>query len=425
MAMASLAMLWMAVRRPLASIRQWQATPTADSPEPPEPPDEEASNGALLTAFGLGAVALAAVGVMLAVALTGYRDPEVRVNAQRDAMPSANHAPATRGASSVAEQRTLKEPKRSHPSVPRRLFGRTSVWNRRMQATMPIDAASPSLIAFLEAEVDRELQTGTGPWIARAQGSTPVYRVGAQQRPVRVQLDAEGATALARAFAAVPIPDGAQPGHGPEHHMTIWQPSTDRLWELSGARRESDGWHARWGGAIREVSRSRGYYDPTAWPGATAAWGATGSGLPLIGGTILVDDLRRRRINHALALSLPAPRAGAFAWPAQRTDGTGPLSALAEGAQLRLDPQLDLRSLEVPPLVRMIAQAAQDYGLVVRGRTEWGISFFAEDPAPLASNPYPRYFVGRASSELLAHFPWERLQVLAMRLCWTAPCGQD
>lgn len=415
--MAAAALLRMTVRRPIATIRR---QPAPLPVEPPEPTDAEARDDALLTALGLGAVALAAVAVMLAVALTGYRAPDARVSAERGSTPPTRAS----GPSAAGEQR-LKPTRAPARSAPRRLFARTSVWNRRMPVEMPIDPASPSLIAFLHAEVNRELQTGTGPWIAKDRGSTPVYRVKAGHPRVRVRLEDKTAPALTRTFAAVPIPEGAKPADGPDRHMTIWQPATDRLWELSGARRQSDGWHARWGGAFRDVSRSPGYYDATAWPGATTDWGGTGSGLPVIGGTILSDDLRQRRIDHALALSLPAPRAGAFAWPAQRTDGTGPLAALPEGARLRLDPQLDLDELELPRLVRLIAEAAQDHGLIVRGRTEWGISFFTEDPMALARNPYRRYFRGRTSSELLAHFPWDRLQVLEMRLCWTAPCPQD
>jgi hypothetical protein len=420
MAMAALAMIWMTLRRPIASIRRRQRKLPVD---PPEPADPDARRGALLTAFGLGAIALAAVAVMLVVGLSGYRAPEPRINAYRAPEPAVSESRAAGRASSAGRHERPKPSESLPRSIPRRLFARTSVWNRRIQAATPVDPASSTLIAALHLEVDRELQAGTGPSIATDQGSTPLYRVKAGHRRVRVRLDAEQAPALRRAFAAVPIPDGAEPAGGPDRHMAIWQPSTDRLWELSGARRRADGWHAGWGGAFRDVSRSRGYYDSAAWPGATRYWGATGSGLPVTGGMIMADDLQRRRIDHALAISLPAPRAGPFAWPAQRTDGTGPLAALPEGARLRLDPQLDLRTLELPRLVRMIARAAQHHGLVIRGRTD-RISLFAEDPAPLGRNPYRRYFLGRTPQELLAYFPWDRLQVLEMHLCWTAPCRQ-
>ena len=145
----------------------------------------------------------------------------------------------------------------------------------------------------------------------------------------------------------------------------------------------------------------------------------------MIGGTILLDELRAGRIDHALAINLPAPRAGAFAWPAQRTDGTGAPTTLPEGARLRLDPALDISSLHLPKITRMIVQAAQRYGLVVRDQTHHAISLFGEVPtAGSASGPYQVYFRGRSPGALLANFPWDRLQVLQMHLCTAAPCHQ-
>jgi catechol 2,3-dioxygenase-like lactoylglutathione lyase family enzyme len=44
--------------------------------------------------------------------------------------------------------------------------------------------------------------------------------------------------------------------------------------------------------------------------------------------------------------------------------------------------------------------------------TASSIAFYAEDPTPTGSNPYPSYFGGRTPSELLAQFPWQHLQAL-------------
>ena len=128
---------------------------------------------------------------------------------------------------------------------------------------------------------------------------------------------------LQRAFAAVPIPAGAKPASGSDAHMTVWQPATDRLWEFFHMRLESDGWHAAWGGAIDDVSASPGYYTTSSWPGALPQWGATATSLPVAGGLMTLRELRAGVINHALAIALPAPRAGVFALPAERSDGTG------------------------------------------------------------------------------------------------------
>ena len=214
-----------------------------------------------------------------------------------------------------------------------------------------------------------------------------------------------GGQALQRAFASVPIPPDAKPAAGPDRHMTIWQPSSDTLWEFFKARRRSDGWHARWGGAIRRVSKSPGYYSQAAWPGATDNWGATASSLPVIGGTMLLDELKAGRIDHALAINLPAPRANVFAWPAQRTDGTGPLTALPEGARLRLDPDVDVSALGLPKLTQMIARAAQRHGLVVRDQTGHAISLFLGNQSQLPVKAYGAYFQGQDAAGLARKLP--------------------
>ena len=70
----------------------------------------------------------------------------------------------------------------------------------------------------------------------------------------------------------------------------------------------------------------------------------------------------------------------------------------------------------------MIALAAQRYGLVVRDQTHHGISLFGEVPKQASARAYRGYFAGKTPGQLLTGFPWDRLQVLQMHLCTTAPC---
>ena len=371
---------------------------------------EQAHARLLLTACGCAAAAVVAVAALVALGLTRSGPGAIVVARQSEATPRALARPA---------------PALAATAPTGRLFAPASFWNRRLPAAAAVDPNSPALVRALAVEVQRERQAGIGPWIGTASGSTPLYRVERHQARGRVDLadgGLRGRRTLQRALASVPIPRGARPDPGGDRHLTIWQPSTDSLWELFGAYQDRAGWHARWGGAIRRVSESPGYYTAAAWPGATRNWGATASSLPVIGGTMLLDELRRGRIDHALATNLPAPRAGVFAWPAQRTDGTGPATALPEGARLRLDPALDLSSLHLPKLTQMIALAAQRYGLVVRDQTHHAISLFGEVPTAGSANAYRPYYRGRTPGELLARFPWDRLQVLRMHLCTTAPC---
>jgi hypothetical protein len=304
------------------------------------------------------------------------------------------------------------------PAAPR-LFAADSFWNAPLAADAPIDPGSGPLVAELVNEVARVAAVRDGPWMAARQYSTPVYVVGPDQPTVRVKLDHYTPSNLQGAFEAVPIPEGAREAPGDDQHLTVWQPATDTLWEFWKASKQADGWHARWGGAIRNVSASPGYYTKDSWPGAEPYWGASATSLPIVGGTMMVDELRRGRIDHALALALPRPKANVFSWPAQRTDGFDTReNAIPEGARFRLDPALDLDALKLHPFVRMMAEAAQRYGIVVRDKSS-SVQFFAEDPAQFDQNPYggiigPQY--PNETYKLLATFPWRHLQVLKMDL---------
>jgi hypothetical protein len=141
--------------------------------------------------------------------------------------------------------------------------------------------------------------------------------------------------------------------------------------------------------------------------------------LALTGGLISLEDLKLRQINHALVISIPNVRAGVYASPAMRTDGTSlnPL-ALPEGAHLRLEPSLDLAALHLPPLTLLIAEAAQRYGIFVAAKSS-NVAFYAQDPVSTGANPFegPQgYFAGMRPTELLASFPWSHLQLLRSTL---------
>jgi hypothetical protein len=412
---------------------------------PPE--DEGVRTRLLLTACGFSVAALAAIGGLLLLGLHRPKHqpvvfapprPQVRSAASVDrGAPGTGAGQARRTAARRAEAIAAEPGGQARRTAARRaeaiaantqdqrLFSSMSIWNQRVAPGAPLDPSSGMLVANLVAEVGRERTAGTGPLIQAGRASTPLYRVGAAQARVRVGLDdrqVPGHTALRRALAAVPIPANAKAGAKPNRYMSIWQPARDTLWELRGARKVGHEWHASWGGAMRKASKNRGYYTPAAWRGATQTWGVTPSSLPAVAGAILADDLRSGRIDHALAINVPASRAGVFTWPAQRTDGDGGLPTLPLGAHVRLAPDVDVKSLRLPRLTRMIAEAAQRYGLVVRGQDR-AIALVGESPQQVRKNPYRKYFLGRTSQQLLANFPWDRLQVLQMHLCTSAPCA--
>jgi hypothetical protein len=306
---------------------------------------------------------------------------------------------------------------RTQPSV-ERLFAPNSVWNTPLRSDAAVDPSSPAMIKRLAAQVSEEFRNGPTPNVETVSDSTPIYRVPRNQPTVRVTLanNASWARSLASALRAVPIPPGAAPAAGSDAHLTIWQPSTDRLWEFWEAHHTSSGWQAAWGGAIEHVSTSPGYYTANSWPGARPYWGATATSLPVAAGTMLIPELAAGTIQHALAIALPAARAGVYAWPAERTDGTDQdPDSIPEGARLRLDPRLDISKLHLPPALAAIAVAAQRYGLIVRDKTGQAVAFYAQTP-PSGTDPYPRIFGGIPPYDFLKHFPWSHLQVLRMQL---------
>ncbi len=290
---------------------------------------------------------------------------------------------------------------------PARPFAPRSFWNKPLPADAPLDPLS----SFYVSDLQRQLSVRS-PWINTTEYGIPVYRAPRGLRTVRVALPdptPPRRALLQAAWEEVPIPRGARPSPDSDGRLVIWQPSTDTMWEFWRARRELDGWHATFGGRMENVSENVGTYtDP---PG----WGASATGIPILGGLMRLHELRAGRINHGLALTIPDARARVYSWPAARTDGDieSP-TAIPAGTRFRLDPDVDVSELEVEPIVREMARAAQRYGLVIRD-TGGAVAFYAEDPGRRGIGAYrgPRGVFGRTSpSTLMRQFPWQYLQAL-------------
>jgi hypothetical protein len=100
-----------------------------------------------------------------------------------------------------------------------------------------------------------------------------------------------------------------------------------------------------------------------------------------------------------------------WAWPAQRTDGnasTSPATAIPAGTRFRLDPALNINRLHLPKIDRMLAIAAQRYGIVVRD-TAGAVAFYGQDPTAGGTNPRTAAFGEQSPTNVLALFPWDHL----------------
>lgn len=282
-------------------------------------------------------------------------------------------------------------------------FSSTSIWRGRLPSQTPVAGDSATLVASLSNAV----YNGGAPWINTSPWSTPVYTVPQNQPVVKVTLTKPNA-ALQQAFNSVPLPAGAQPAAGTDEQLVVWQPSTDTMWEFWQLQRSSTGsWTAAYGGMMNSVSSNPGYYT-----GADALWGATATSLPLLGGLITIDDLQRGAIDHALAMAVPNTAYAEYTWPAQRTDGYDKAAdAIPEGTRFRIPASVNLASLNLSPATLELAVAAQRYGIIVRD-TAANVAFYAEDPTPTGSNPYPALWGTSYPSKIMAAFPWSLLQVV-------------
>jgi len=305
-------------------------------------------------------------------------------------------------------------------TAPFRFFSSTSFWNKPLAANAPIDPNSASVVTAFDNEIKAVEQAGDGPWINTTAYSIPIYTVPKSQPTVPVELQHKmPEPALSAAWSAVPLPADAKPAAGTDGILVVSQPSTNRLWEFWRLVHGINGWHASWGGAMQSVSSGAGVFGPGVWPESKEWWGASASSLSLVGGLISIEDLKLGQINHALAVGIPNARAGVYASPAHRSDGKSTsANSLPEGAQLRLNPTLDLATLHLPRLTLMIAEAAQRYGIFITD-TAAAPTFYAQDPTTTGNDAYigsAGYFEGKRPNQLLESFPWDRLELVKAEL---------
>jgi hypothetical protein len=334
---------------------------------------------------------LAAVACVVAVA-TGCNLPALNHLA-------AKHVPKTAAA-------TLAQSK---------VFAGSSFWYQPVSGNVPLAANSSAVVANAVRQMHQYYGSAnrTNVIINTTEYAAPVYVAAAGAPTVNVgfnncQGNGYFDSNLKAQWTGVPIPANAQPADGTDQEMVVYSPSQDRLWEFWVTKRNGNSWSACWGGRLDNVSRSSGIF-----PGN---YGTTATGLPILGGQISIADLKSGAINHAIGIAFVETRSNTVSWPAQRSDGwVNNSSAPAEGQRFRLDPTLNIDALNLNPVARMVAKAAQKYGLVVWDKGG-AVGLRAENPKSLTTqgeaDPYPSIFGGVASWNVLDSIPWNRLQAL-------------
>jgi hypothetical protein len=357
------------------------------------------------------AAAIAAVALLVAAGCSGSSTPATSGPPQQDAAAPVDASSPPLDASSPGADATTDANAAPTPpcGVP---FASTGPWCTPLPTQTPLASNSAAVVANIQLDVKNNYGTFA---INTDTYSTPIYTIPPQGAPSTNWAfdDCQQKGSVPANFAAVltgvPTPAGMVPSMGTDGEITIYDPMLDQEWEFWVASQANGKWSACWGGMIQGVSSNPGIFP--------SGLGATASGLPLLGFVMRIDELQAGVIRHAVNIITVRTQAGAFSWPANRTDGnTAGVDILMEGQRLRLDPTFDVSTLP-SAAERTIATAMQDYGMILTD-TGGAVVMQAEDPRPYmqahgtTTNPYTAIFGGTASYAVLADIPLDRLQVL-------------
>jgi hypothetical protein len=293
------------------------------------------------------------------------------------------------------------------------IFAPSSFWYKPIPATVPLHPQSAAFVSeFLRQKnayygtVNINTRSYASP-VYVADAATPTKTVAYSDCTGKGYVD----QSIVAQWASVPIPANARQSAGSDGEMTIYQPSTNTMWEFWRSSNTNGQWKACWGGQMKNVSTSSGI-----WPNP---YGTTATGLPFLGGQITAEELKRGEIRHVIGIALvDLENWNIFSWPATRSDGYNPnrvSNRIPEGTRFRLNPAINVDTLNIHPVAKTIAKAAQKYGFVVWDHAG-SLSIRAQDAVSYTSkglpNPYPALFDNIADYSVLNGFPWDKMQFL-------------
>jgi hypothetical protein len=297
-----------------------------------------------------------------------------------------------------------------------KVFAPTSFWYTRIPADAPLHINNANYVAeFLRQKtkyygnVNLNTTQFTSP-VYLSKPTDPIVPVTIWKCQTGTYLD----PVLLTAWEAVPMPSFAAPSAGSDAEMTIYDKTTDSLYEFWKLRKNATtgAMEACWGGGFKNVSTSSGIF---------GKYGTTATGLPFIGGQITPEELIRGEIRHVIGISLvDVEHYSIRSWPALRSDGWNPNAIpnrIPEGLRFRLDPAFNVGESNLSPVAKIIAKAAQEYGFVVWDKAG-AISLRMQNARTQTQlgmvDLYPLLFKGAPNYAVLNGFPWDKLQFLPM-----------
>jgi hypothetical protein len=275
-------------------------------------------------------------------------------------------------------------------------FNSSSPFNKAVPSTAKAAANSAAVIAGLLTKTPVANLVHYGIPIYTATTSTP-----------RVAITCTAPSSWGKCPLAglkVPLSVKYTPNSGSDGVLVVLDRTADKAYELWRASRSGSTWTTEWGG----VSNLKG----SGWNGVATATGAS-----RIGGVVLLSELKKGVIPHALAVQSSQTCASTYLSPANKTDGTSTsASCIPEGAHIQLSPSVNVKKLGLGKVNLAVATALQKYGAYVvdTGGSSLSISF-QRSPGTSANYAGSSYVALGIKADYYAfsRIPWTKMRVLA------------
>lgn len=275
-----------------------------------------------------------------------------------------------------------------------RPFSPSSFWNTPI-GNAPVAPNNAALVSYINSHLTSP-NMPLGRWavaVAEQHPYDPQYTVSCLKYSCTLS-----------AFGAFGIPVTAKQDPAGDGHLAVYDPATQRVWDMWQAAFNGSTWTSSAGAAVSMTG------DGVA-PAGTQSGDA--ANFPLLGGIVRPEEILQGHIDHALVFMMPGVNSTGHVCPATHNDGTSSdPNAPKEGMRFQLDPSLDIDSLAIPGSQKTIARALQRYGMYLRDDSG-SFALIAENPISRGYDAWTNVGLGELSSVSLSGIPWNRLRAIS------------
>lgn len=281
-------------------------------------------------------------------------------------------------------------------------------WAKPLAANTPL-AADQTPVAALLAQIKSPYDS---VGVNNTSYGVSMFTAPAGQPLVPLKVTAGKADFTPSTGTSAPIPIDLKVPPGGDGSVSVYQPSTDRLWELwqDVENTTADTIAGSWGGSIQGCSTSvTGCFVPGP---QGQQYGVAASGTPFWPTVVTFADIQSGAIKHVISLAVESGAAG-FRFPAIRNTDSNTAGGIQYGTWFRLPAGLAM-SAGLTPWGQMVFTCLQDYGMVVTdksGAMMIGAQLSA-DWAGSGTDPITASWAGQPEYNADAGIPWGSLQVV-------------